>query len=117
MSNTKFAPASAVRAFAAEQGIPMGSRGRLNPVAVEAFNKANKKSRVQFAEKAYKPTVAVRAIKTHDSGRKTPVTKAVNVAEVRAAALAAGVEVGKRGRLTQPILAAYVTGDWSSLTA
>lgn len=113
MSNVKVSPASAVRSFAATAGIPVGARGRLNPAAVKAFNKANPRSK--YVEATYLPTVSIKAIKTHANGHKTPICKSVNPATVRAAARAAGVVVGKRGRLDVEVMRAYITGSLSTL--
>lgn len=115
--SVKFAPASAVREFATQNGIPMGERGRPNPVAVEAFNKANKRNGVQYVEKAFRPTETVQTVKVNASGRKTPIRKAIVIADAREAAIKAGVPVGARGRLTHEVKAAYVTGDWAPLLA
>lgn len=111
----KTASPAAVRAFAKEAGIRVGVRGRLNPEAVEAFNKANRAKRVQYKEAAHVETVEVKAFKVNSRGGKTPIRKQVSVPEVRKAALAAGVQVGERGRIAQEVMQAYVAGTLSSL--
>ena len=102
------APASAVRAWAAEQGIEAGKRGRLAPQVVKAYNA---KHGLKYKEAQHVETVEVTA--KPEKGRKS--TRKVNVAMVREAALDAGVPVGKRGRISEQVLTAYVLGTLSDL--
>lgn len=102
------APASAVRAWAAEQGIEVGKRGRLAPEVVKAYNA---KHGLKYKEAQHVETVEVTA--KPEKGRK--ITRKVNVAMVREAALDAGVPVGKRGRISEQVLTAYVLGTLSDL--
>ena len=119
---TKIVSANVVREWAKGQtiaGLPEGHKiavqGRLHPLVREAFNKAHKgKAKYEVGHKTPK-TVKVTAVSVGANGRKRPVTKNVVVSEARAAALAAGVNVGERGRLTKAVQTAFVTGDWSSL--
>lgn len=99
--------AADVRAWAIEQGITegFGSRGRISPALAAAFNKG-KRGNARYAEKAHVPTLEVTA--KPEKGRS--VTRRVTVEQVRKAAQAAGVKVGKRGRLSQDVLRAYVLG-------
>ena len=107
--------ASTVRAWAVEQGLTVGSRGRLDPKVREAFEKAHKGQKYTEGNKSPK-TVKVTATSVSAKGRKTPVTKVVDIAEARAAAQAAGVSVGARGRVRQNVLVAFAQGgDFSAL--
>jgi hypothetical protein len=102
------------------EGLPEGHKvavqGRLHPAIREAFNAAHKgKAKYVVGHKTPK-TVKVTAMTVASNGRKRPITKAVNIAEARAAAVEAGVpNVGERGRLTQPVLTAFVLGDFTGL--
>lgn len=102
------APASAVRAWAAEQGIEVGKRGRLAPQVVKAYNASHG---LKYREAQHVETVEVTA--KPEKGRK--ITRRVNVAMVRDAARDAGVPVGKRGRISEQVLTAYVLGTLSDL--
>lgn len=95
---------AAVRAFAKENGLPVGSRGRFQPSLIEAFNKAHKTARYDTA--AHVPKVAHTVV--GPKGGKT--TRKVNLTEVRVAALAKGHTIGSRGRIPTSVLDAYVTG-------
>lgn len=99
----KFAPASAVREFARQNDIEVGARGLFSTELVKAFNA---KSPVKYRKGAYVPTVTVKA----KPAKGRTVERRVNVAQARAAALAAGVPVGARGRLPQSVLADYALG-------
>lgn len=121
---TKTVSANVVREWAKGrtiEGLPEGHKiavqGRLHPAIRDAFNAAHKgKAKYEVGHKTPK-TVKVTAIRVNDKGRKTPVTKNVVVSEARAAALAAKVpNVGARGRLVEPVLQAFVLGDFSTLT-
>ena len=102
------APASAVRAWATENGIETGSRGRLAPDVIKAYNA---KHGLKYREAQHVETIEVTA--KPEKGRK--VTRRVNVAMVRDAAREAGVPVGKRGRISDEVLSAYVLGTLSDL--
>lgn len=97
-----------VRAWAAENGFDVGSRGRFSTDLVRAFNKANG---LKYREGQHVPTVRVSA--KPEKGRT--VTRTVNVADVRAAAREAGVPVGRRGRIDGAVMSAYVLGTLSDL--
>lgn len=94
-----------VRAWAQAQGlIPTSQvRGRLSPAVTKAYNAAHG---TKYREGAFVETVEV--VAKPAKGRK--VTRKVNVAEVRAAAKAAGVPVGERGRIPASVLSAFVLG-------
>jgi len=124
MSNSsKVAVPSTVRAWAKEnlssiEGLPegyvIGDRGQFHPAVIAAFNK--KHPRRKYARSAYVNPGATRkvtAVTTNPSGRKTPVTKTVVVSEARAAAKAAGVPLGDKGRVPQSVLIDFVTGKFT----
>ena len=102
------APASVVRAWAAENGIETGSRGRLAPDVIKAYNA---KHGLKYREAQHVETIEVTA--KPEKGRK--ITRRVNVAMVRDAAREAGVPVGNRGRISEAVLTAYVLGTLSDL--
>ena len=97
-----------VRAWARENGHEVGTRGRFAPDLVRAFNASHG---LKYREAQHVPTVEVTA--KPEKGRK--VTRKVNIALVREAALAAGVPVGKRGRISQEVIQAYVLGTLDTL--
>lgn len=110
--HTKVTPASAreVREWAESQNlIGTGQRGRLGSDVIKAFNKTvsrGKRYPLTY-EKAPAPTVK----HTAKVQGRPPVTKSVNLAEVRSRALAKGVTVGARGRLPKSVLDAAVLGQ------
>lgn len=97
------ATAAEVRAFARANGIEVGKRGRFAPSLVEAFNA---QAETPYVEAGHVHTVTV----TAKSKNHRTVTRNVSPAAVRAAAKAAGVEVGKQGRLPRSLMEAYVLG-------
>lgn len=103
MSNSPRVTASpsAVRAWAREQGMQVGTRGKFSPDLIKAYNAANG---VKYVEGQHVPTVrhSVKPAK----GRT--VTRTINPRDARAWAAAAGLTVGKRGRVPQEILDLYV---------
>ena len=101
----KVARPADVRAWAREQGMTVGERGKFPPDVIKAYNKAHKHAPYRQAE--FVPTVNVRGIRVVN-GRKVPVQQKVSLTEVRKAAEAAGVEIGARGRIPADILTAYV---------
>lgn len=82
-----------------------GTRGRLSPALVEAYN-AKHKGANAYKEGTYVPTVTVHA----KPAKGRAVERKVNIAQARAALAAKGVTVGKRGRLPKDALSAYVLG-------
>lgn len=97
MASRKNVPASTVRAWAAENGVATGSRGRLHPDVTEAFHKAN--PRLRYEPKiAEAPTVTVKVPTTDKRGRNR--TKAMTIPATEARSLA-GDLAGKRGRLSE----------------
>lgn len=94
---------SEVRAFARANGIEVGERGRFAPSLVKAFNDA---SDVKYVEGGHVHSVTV----TAKSKNHRKITRQVNPAEVRAAAKAAGIEVGDRGRLSRDLFERFVLG-------
>lgn len=114
VASVKSGPSAAqVREWGREQnakgesfkGTEAGVRGRLNPALVEAFNKAHKGANA-YKPHAHVPTVTVTA--KPEKGRA--VERKVNVAQARQALAAAGQPVGKRGRISQAQMSAYVLG-------
>ena len=97
------ATAAEVRAFARAQGITVGKRGRFAPTLVKAFNDANP---VKYVEAGHVPAREV----TVTAANHRKVIRRVNPAQVRAAARAAGVEVGERGRLPREVVEKFVLG-------
>lgn len=101
------APAD-VRAWAADNGFVVGKRGKFSRDLIRAYNKANG---LKYREGDHVPVVKV----TAKPAKGRSVTRTVNMAGVRAAAVEAGVPVGKRGRIDQKVIDAYVLGTLSDL--
>jgi hypothetical protein len=101
-----------VRAYFAAQGTPIPAAGRISDKDAETYNKANKGR--PYVPNAYKGEAIT--VKAKPAKGRT-VTRKVYVSEVREAAVKAGVQVGARGRLPQPVLSAYVLGDLPSLAS
>ena len=99
-----------VRAWARENGHKVGTRGRFAPDLIRAFNASHG---LKYREAQHVPTVEVTA--KPEKGRK--VTRKVNISLVREAAAAAGVPVGKRGRISQEVIQAYVLGTLDTLAS
>lgn len=97
-----------VRAWASEQGIPVGKRGKFSRDLISAYNKAHG---LKYRAGEHVPTVKV----TAKPAKGRSVTRTVNMAQVRAAAQEAGVPVGKRGRIDRKVVDAYVLGTLSDL--
>ena len=105
-----------VRAFAVKNDLPAGgARGRLPQATIDAFNKGRKNVYVPGAPRPAK--IKVSGVRTNARGRKTPVTMNATHGEVRAAAEAAGVSLGARGRIPSPVLSAFASGTLSELAA
>ena len=103
----------AVRKFAVDNGIPVGSRGRFSEDLKAKFNKGKRGPARYDESKVYAPHVqCVGKVK----GRP-PVKKTVAVPVLRAAAEAAGVKIGERGRIPSKVKAAYATGTLSDLAS
>jgi hypothetical protein len=104
---------SVVRAWGAEQnskgatykGTEPGTRGRLNPALVSAYNKAHKGANRYVEGKAVK-SIVVSA--KPEKGRK--VTARISVTEARKAAVEKGLPVGARGNLSQATIDALLLG-------
>ena len=97
------ATAAEVRAFARATGLAVGERGRFSPEVIEAFNA---QAEVPYVEGGHRHTVEV----TAKSKNHRKITRRVDPAEVRAAAKAAGMEVGERGRLPREAFERFVLG-------
>lgn len=111
MSTPKIAATAApssVRMWARDNGYNVGTRGRLHPDVIKAYNAAHG---LKYREAAHVETVE-HTVKPQ-KGRK--VTRKVNIAMVREAAREAGVTVGERGRLPREVLDAYVLGTLRGL--
>lgn len=91
-------------------GVDEGTRGRLNPELVSAFN-AGRKSDRQYVEGNKAPKTVAVSVPT-GKGNRTRTVQVVP-AEARAAALAAGREVGTKGRLPESVLVDFATGALS----
>lgn len=109
MAFTKVSP-STVRAYFDSIGQPIPVTGRISAEHAAQYNKANKGR--PYSPGQYKGKQVTVTAKP-EKGRA--VTRKVYVNEVRASAQAAGVAVGARGRLPQPVLEAAVLGTLSSL--
>lgn len=93
-----------VRAWAESvDAISKGQRGRLGADVISAYNA---KHGLKAVEASFVKTVRV----TAKPAKGRSVTRTVNIAAVRAAANAAGVTVGLRGRINKAVLSAYVLG-------
>ena len=97
-----------VRAWAADNGFNVGKRGKFSQEVISAFNKANG---LKYRQGQHVPTVKVSA----KPAKGRTVTRTVNMAQVRAAAIEAGVPVGKRGRIDHKVTEAYVLGTLDTL--
>lgn len=120
MATRKPVPASEVRSWlrdhAESAGVPApGARGKLSEAQIKAFEKGNKGK--AFSHATFKPVRKVTAVVVSESGRKRPVTKNVNLPEVRAEAIKAGIPLGDRGRIPQTVLSAFVAGELATLAA
>lgn len=100
---------AAVRSFARAAGIPVGTRGKINPDAIAAFNKG-KRAEARYVQGEHVPTVAVKV-----KGARRAVN--VNLSDFRAAAREAGLTVGARGRVSSAALAAFAAGTLSEYAA
>ena len=94
---------SDVREWAADNGYAVGTRGKMPADVIKEYNRAHGTKYRPGQYVATKPHTAKPA-----KGRAKTVK--VNPAQVREAAMAAGVEVGKRGRISRDVLDAYVLG-------
>lgn len=93
-----------VRVWAIDNGLILaGQRGRLGAEVIKFYNAAHA---LKHTEHTFVKTVKVSA----KPAKGRTVTRTVNVSQVRAAARAAGVEVGARGRLPKSVLDAAVLG-------
>lgn len=118
MASRKNVPASEVRTWLMANpvdGEKVGTRGKFSEAQIKRFRDANKGK--TFEHTAFRPTRKVTAVRVTESGRKQPVTMNVNLPEVRAAAQAAGIPLGDRGRIPQTVLTAFVAGSLSTLAA
>lgn len=96
--------AATVRTWAAEQGIAVGKRGRLNPAAVEAFHKANKGLKYEPRVAEHR-TITVEVPGKDSRGRNIKRKRTLTLPEARALI---GVE-GKRGRISKAALVEALT--------
>lgn len=90
--------ASTVRNWAKDNGVEVGTRGRIHPNVISAFHKANKNMRYEVASDAEKRTVTV-PVKVLDSLGRVQ-TKRVTVTTSEARDLL-GHEKGRRGRFNR----------------
>lgn len=101
---------SAVRAFAKEHGIPVGSKGRFSEALVKAFNKG-KRGHARYDESlTYAPSVTV----TVKPKGKPPVRKTFAAPALRAEMAKAGlVSPTSRGRIPSQKAKEYVLSTLS----
>jgi hypothetical protein len=83
-----------VRAWAASNGHTVGKRGKFSKALITDFNKAHKSR--PYRPGKFLPTTLVVA----KAEGQRPIRTNVNVAQARATLAGAGVQVGKRGRLS-----------------
>lgn len=102
MSSTKSVNPSVVRAWATEQGITTGSKGKFSKAVIDAYNAANPKARYRQGKFVKSHLTVVKR-----AGR-APLRVNVNHTEARKALVAAGVEVPARGRLSNAAVEAFV---------
>lgn len=95
------ATAAQVRAFAAENGIEVGTRGRLNPAAIKAYNKVHG---LKYREGKFVKTTT---FKVRDSKGHLR-TRQISPKAARALLVAEGFPVGKRGRVSAAAVQAAV---------
>ena len=107
---TVYASPADVRAYAQKNGIAVGTRGKFSKDLISAYNKSHG---VKYVEGKHVARVKVTA--KPEKGRS--VTRSVNMGEVRAAALDAGLPVGKRGRIAEEVVNAYVLGTLDTLAS
>ena len=98
--SVKSASPAEVRAWGLAQNPPLAKdgNGKFSKALIDAYNKAH---RTKYRPGQFRPQVLVTA--KGATGR--PLRGIVNVAEARAALVAAGIPVGERGRLRPEALA------------
>lgn len=111
MASTKTASPAEVREWAKENGLKVGTRGKLPPEVIQQFNKGR---RVKYRVGEFEKTIQVRGIRVNGNGRKVPVRRTATPAEIRAAASANGVDLGERGRLSADVKAAFAAGEYDN---
>lgn len=95
-----------VRGFARSKGLPTGSRGQFRAEVIKAFNKGRKKDKQYDPHKVYAPHVVC----VGKAPGRPPRRVTVAVPVLRAAAQAAGVQIGERGRIPESVKQAYALG-------
>lgn len=107
MATVKSGPKrSDIRAWLNDNGHTQGARGRFTPAGVAAWNAAHPFARYNANTPAHVHTVTV-SVKP---AKGRTITRKVSPIEVRAAAKAAGHDVGQIGRLKQSTFEAFVLG-------
>lgn len=99
--------AETVRSWARKRGMTVANRGRLSPAVVDAFNTAHKAQVYVVQPRPAVTVVKLAGRKADKAGRNRKVTVTATIPAVRTWASAAGFEVGRRGRISQPVLHAY----------
>ena len=100
------ATASEVKEFGEKNGFKVNAgRGRMALDLVHAFNKANKRRKVQYVTGTGQSTRTQEYAFTTAAGRESKFTAVPS--EVRAWAKEQGLTVGERGRFTQEVRNAY----------
>ena len=95
---------SAIRGWLNANGFPQGSRGRFTPAGVEAWNETFPHAKYSKTTPAFVKTVVVSA--KPEKGRS--ISRTLNIGQVRAALVASGAPIGKRGRISKATLASFV---------
>ena len=94
MAASKSVKPSVVRAWATEQGLTTGARGKFSEAVIRAYNAANPKAK--YLPGLFAPTHTVVAKRTG----KPPVRMVINDTRARAVLIASGLDVPARGRLS-----------------
>lgn len=118
MATRKIASPAVVRQWLLDnpvEGQTVGARGKFSAEQITRFNKGQRV--YKFETGTFKPTRSVSAIRITDKGRKVPITKQVNLTEVREEAKKAGVVLGQRGRIPAKVLEAFVAGRMNELVS
>ena len=107
MSRKVTASPAEVRAWATENGLTVGTRGKLPPEVIKGYNDSHK---VKYVQAAFVQTRKITGTKPDKNGRNRSVTVTATTAEVRDAAVQAGLAKPGRGRLSNEVFAAFAAG-------
>ena len=110
-STTVKATAPVIRKWAEDNGlIKPGQRGRLGTDVIKAWNASHSRSQRYPLTYERKPAPTVKV--TAKAPGKAPVTRKVNLMDVRSRAAKAGVFTSTRGRIPQDVLQRAVLGEF-----